>query len=370
MSKNYRNKTSKCKGRGRKPKQTGASQRPKTTPTTAHNDRTSTAQQPSSYEYDEVEVDLTAFSLEDIVAEVFDKLQCEIDNVDNYTKACYDDSFIDLEEAARFARHKRQQQAEEESTRQQARAATAAAVEVALQKARGAAAEAAAKTALQKARAAVTVAVEKAKQEAEAGAVATRYQAAIPIGQRTQQYHSTSNMSNPSKELRVQHKSKMPRYSKANEPGPYCQGALQKSQESGGYSKSSSEENIEQDKVSKQLKMESNNKGCWKTKGADGSRIATDTAWKTTMQQTKEEWPNYMANNTNKTKITMLNEKWKEKQTTIKLIQNESKGKIKIAKMDQPTRPPPERDRRRYKLKGCRPTMEILHHKHTIERVC
>ena len=60
----------------------------------------------------------------------------------------------------------------------------------------------------------------------------------------------------------------------------------------------------------------------------------------------------------NKTEIKMINEKWKEKQTTIKLMQNKSKGKIKIAKMDQPTRPPPERDKRIYKLKGCWPTME------------
>ena len=42
---------------------------------------------------------MAAFSLEDIVTEVFDKLQRKIDDVDVHTKAGYDDSFIDLEEA-------------------------------------------------------------------------------------------------------------------------------------------------------------------------------------------------------------------------------------------------------------------------------
>ena len=106
MSKNNRIKKSKGKGRSCKPKQTDASQRPKTTPTTARNEPTSTAHQSQPYKYDEVEVDLTAFSLEDIIVEVFDKLQREIDDVDVYTKAGYDDSFIYLEEAARFARHR------------------------------------------------------------------------------------------------------------------------------------------------------------------------------------------------------------------------------------------------------------------------
>ena len=121
-------------------------------------------------------------------------------------------------------------------------------------------------------------------------------------------------MSNPSKELRLQQKIKMPRYSNRISKVP------SKTAKRAGLFKifKRREHGAKEKEVSKQLQMKSNTTGCGKTKGADGSRVATETAWKMTMQQTKVEWPNYMANNTNKTKITMLNKKWKEKKTAIK----------------------------------------------------
>ena len=115
--------------------------------------------------------------------------------------------------------------------------------------------------------------------------------------------------------------------------------------------------------------MESNNKGCLKTKGVDGNNTnhnATRQMKKTAMQQYKE-WPNNMANNTTTSKP---NNNWKKKQGTIELNQNEYESKNKITKMERPNRPPRERDRIMNKFKGCRPTMKGIHHKHTIERVC